>query len=194
MDLNSVIDDSQNLEPTNTGGDDKIDQMLFGGDQSDKNGTEEQDTRKDYSQSELVEKLEKIKEKIKESRCKTYPEADAADRLEDIERQSSTVGLESISGTVNDLKLDLENIIQETEQGLEKEAIQTLKNKDDLSKSELRRAQKELLDLEEAYEERMERLWERVETLETELEEGDSGSSDYPSGMGEVDSGALGPL
>ncbi|MFB6226402.1 MAG: hypothetical protein ABEJ02_03545 [Candidatus Paceibacteria bacterium] len=194
MDLNSVIDDPKSLEPTDEGGDDKIDQMLFDDDQTNQDEKEQQDTRKDYSQQELIEKLDQLKEKIRERHCKTYPEADASDRLEEIERQSSTVGLESISGTVNDLKLDLENIIQETEQGLEKEAIQKIKNKDDLSKSELRRGQKELLDLEEAYEERMERLWERVETLETELEEGDSGGNDYPAGMGEVNGGAMGSL
>ncbi|MFB6181351.1 MAG: hypothetical protein ABEJ24_00435 [Candidatus Magasanikbacteria bacterium] len=192
MDINSVLDQSQNLEPT-SGGDDKIDDMLFDDDDDNPQESEQQKTRKEYSQEELQEKLKNLKEKIKSRKCDTYPEADAEDRLEEIERQSSTVGLESISGTVNDLKLDLENIVQETEQGLEKEPIQKLKE-NDISKAELKRGQKELLDLKEAYEERMERLWERVERLETELEEGDSGTDDFSAGMGDISNGGLGAI
>ncbi len=193
MDLDSMINLPEENNHSQTNDDDLIDDMLSG-DQSKEGKNEYKSERRDFTQEELKKKIEKLEEKLKYRSSSAYPEVDAYERLEELERKSSTAGLEGISGTISDLKLELDNIIQETEQGLEEESIQQLEQKE-LSQTELRRSQKELLDLEETYEERMENLWERIENLELELDENEPRGTNFSSDTGDVDfTGGLGGI
>jgi len=193
MDLDSMINLPEENNHSQANNDDLIDDMLSEN-QQEEGENEYESERKDFTQEELKETIKELEEKIKYRSSSAYPEVDAHERLEELERKSSTAGLESISGTISDLKLELDNIIQETEQGLEEESIQQLEQ-EELSQAELKQGQKELLDLEETYKERMENLWERIENLELELDENEPRETNFPSDSENTDfSGGLGNI
>ena len=187
MDLNSMLDsleDAGKQSQRKNRQENKIDQMLFDGD--DDNQQDEDNKQKDkeiLSQAQLKEKFKNFEERINNFTSEQYPNINLSDKLAEMERDASTSGMERVSGTINDLEIKLEHLIEETKQRLDNETLANL-SKDNLEKSELRKIQKVLEDIQQGYEERIKYLWNRIEELELELDENQLQDSFSGGGFG----------
>jgi hypothetical protein len=185
MDLNSMLDSLDGVgeqSQRQNRQEDKIDQMLFDDDDNQQDEDNKQKDKELLSQAQLKEKFKNFEERINNFTSEQYPNINLSDKLAEMERDASTSGMERVSGTINDLEIKLEHLIEETKQRLDNETLANL-SKDNLEKSELRKIQKVLEDIQQGYEERIKYLWNRIEELELELDENQL-QDNFPGGGG----------
>lgn len=170
MDINSTLNIPEASEPAQKD-DSKLDDLLFGDNSDDSEKDSFKQVTKLQSKEDLLEKLNKLKKRVNSKSGESNFGENILEKLEEIEREASSLGVRNISATISHLKIKAEDIFSEAETMLDSEDLLKLK-KDKLTKVELKKIQKALFDIEQTYEERIENLWTEVEELEYELEGG----------------------
>ena len=169
MNINSTLNIPEASEPKKSD-DQDLDDLLFDNKSSGDSDSSSEKKEPIQSKDELIERLDDLKDRVETKASKSSFDESILDKLEELEREASRIGIRQISGTISHLKVKAENIFSETESMLESDTLQNL-NEKKLSKTDLKEVQKTLNDIEESYEERMENLWKEVEDLEFELNE-----------------------